>query len=195
MRYSIIPKGLSQAQIETEAKRAGARNITKTKLLGQVFCDLSTEQAKALSAVPGLLVKPVKVYTTDQVMTALPPVETFSDVFYLLRSYFTPPLTGTGLTVAVLEAGHAFPLVGLRYIRICAPFHNPLDIPQQGLHQGPQGKASAGTGEDAATAAVDPDIELRGSRRTLAAAACRSKIPHFLPFEGRVLPLYLEFYI
>ena len=32
-------------------------------------------------------------------------VETLSDVFYLLRSYFNPPLTGSGLTVAVLDSG------------------------------------------------------------------------------------------
>jgi len=32
-------------------------------------------------------------------------VETLSDVFYLLRSNFTPPITGTGLTVAVLDSG------------------------------------------------------------------------------------------
>ena len=105
MRYSIVSKGLSLAQIEAEAKRVGAGNMVKTKLLGQVFCDLNAEQVKALSAVPGLLVKSLKEYKTDQVATALPPMETFSDVFYLLRSYFAPPLTGTGLTVAVLDSG------------------------------------------------------------------------------------------
>ncbi len=105
MRYSIISKGLSPAQIEAEAKRVGATNIAKTKLLGQIFCELNGEQAKALSTVPGLQVKPIKEYKTDQVETVLPPVETFSDVFYLLRSYFTLPLTGTGLTVAILDSG------------------------------------------------------------------------------------------
>ena len=104
MRYSIISKGLSPAQVEVEAKRVGAKNIARTKLLGQIFCELDEQQAKALSTVPGLLVKPIKEYKTDQVATALP-VETFSDVFYLLRSYFMPPLTGTGLTVAVLDSG------------------------------------------------------------------------------------------
>jgi len=105
MRYSITSKGLSPAQVEGELKRIGATNVAKTKLLGHVFCDLNTEQAKALSLVSGLLVKPIKEYKTDQVETALPPVETFSDVFYLLRSYFMPPLTGTGVTVAVLDSG------------------------------------------------------------------------------------------
>ncbi|MDZ4230400.1 MAG: S8 family serine peptidase [Dehalococcoidales bacterium] len=105
MRYSIVSKNLSPAQIEVEAKRVGATNVTKARLLGQIFCELNGEQAKALSLVPGLLVKPVQEYKTDQVETALPPVETFSDVFYLIRSYFAPPLTGTGLTIAVLDSG------------------------------------------------------------------------------------------
>ena len=105
MRYSITSKGLSSAQVETELKRIGATNMARTKLLGHVLCELNAEQARALSTVPGLLVKPMKEYKTDQVATEMPPVETFSDVFYLLRSYFIPPLTGTGLTVAVLDSG------------------------------------------------------------------------------------------
>ncbi len=105
MRYAIVSKGLTLDQLEAEAKKAGARNITSTKLIGQIFCDLSEGQAATLAAVPGLAVKPVREYRTDQVMTAPPTVETISDVFYLLRSYFSPPLTGTGLTVAVLDSG------------------------------------------------------------------------------------------
>ena len=105
MRYSIISKGLTPAQLETEALKVGAKDIRRTKLLGQVFCELDRSQAEQLAQVPGLVVKLVKEYKTDQVMTELPPVETFSDVFYLIRSYFTPPLTGAGLTVAVLDSG------------------------------------------------------------------------------------------
>ncbi len=105
MRYSIISKGLSIAQVKSEALKVGARDIRITELLNQVFCELDEKQAKALSGVSGLVVKPVKEFRTNQVMTELPPVETISDVFYLLRSYFAPPLTGTGLTVAVLDSG------------------------------------------------------------------------------------------
>jgi len=105
MRYSVISKGVTQDQLEAEVRKVGARNITRTKLLGHIFCELDEEQAKALSRVPGLAVKPVQEYRAHQVMTAVPPVETISDVFYLLRSYFMPPLTGTGLTVAVLDSG------------------------------------------------------------------------------------------
>ena len=105
MRYSIVSKGLSLPQLETEVKKVSARDIKKAKLLGQIFCELDEAQAEQLAHVPGLAVKPIKEYKTDQVMTELPPVETISDVFYLLRSYFSPPLTGTGLTVAVLDSG------------------------------------------------------------------------------------------
>jgi len=105
MRYAVISKGLTLEQIEAEAKKIGAIDVRKTKLISQVFCELDEAQAAKLTAVPGLAVKLIKEYKTDQVMTELPPVETISDVFYLLRSYFTPPLTGTGLTVAVLDSG------------------------------------------------------------------------------------------
>ena len=91
--------------IEVEVKKAGARDITRTKLLGHIFCELDKEQAAALSRVPGLAVKELKDFVANQVTTALSPVETVSDVFYLLRSYFNPPLTGVGLTVAVLDSG------------------------------------------------------------------------------------------
>jgi len=105
MRYSVISKGITVSQLEVELGKAGARNIRKTRLLGQFFCELGEAQAEQLSRVSGLKIKPVKEYRTDQVMTEAPPVETISDVFHLLRSYFSPPLTGTGLTVAVLDTG------------------------------------------------------------------------------------------
>jgi serine protease AprX len=96
---------MTAERLAAEAEKAGALNITRTKLLGGVFCDLDEAQAGKLARLPGLKVKPLKEFKTDQVMTELPPVETISDVFYLLRSYFSPPLTGTGLTVAVLDSG------------------------------------------------------------------------------------------
>jgi len=105
MRYAVISKGLSLSQVETEALRVGAKGIKTTRLLNQVFCELDGSQAEKLARVPGLKVKPLKEYKTDQVVTEPPPVETLSDVFYLLRSSFTPPLTGAGLTVAVLDSG------------------------------------------------------------------------------------------
>ena len=108
MRYAIVSKGLSVDQLEAEALKAGARDITRTKCLTEVFCELNEGQARRLSQVPGLKVKAVQEFRTDQVAmqtVALPSAEAPSDVFYLLRSYFTPPLSGAGLTVAVLDTG------------------------------------------------------------------------------------------
>jgi len=105
MRYAVIAKGLRPDQVEAELKKVGARDIARAKLIGQVFCELDEQQFKTLAAVAGLLVKPVKEYRSDQVMAATDPVETISDVLYLLRSYFNPPLSGAGLTVAVLDSG------------------------------------------------------------------------------------------
>ena len=74
MRYAVISKGLALQQLEAEAKKAGAVNLRKTKLLGQLYCELDEEQAQKLSQVPGLKVKPVKEYHTDQVITETPVV-------------------------------------------------------------------------------------------------------------------------
>lgn len=105
MRYALVSKGLSIDQIEAEARKAGAGNIKKAGLIGQVFCELDQTQAERLAAVSGITLKPLKQYGTGQVLAQAPSVESISDVFYLLRSYFNPPLTGTGLTVAVLDSG------------------------------------------------------------------------------------------
>jgi serine protease AprX len=108
MRYAIVSKGLSVDQLEAEALKIGAKDVNRTCCLTQVFCELDEGQAKRLSQVPGLRVKPVQEFRTEQMLmqtTALPSAETPSDVFYLLRSYFSPPLSGAGLTVAVLDTG------------------------------------------------------------------------------------------
>ena len=91
-------------QVEARIKAVGGKNVSGARLVGQIFCELNDDQVSALSKVPGLIVKGIKTFNAQQVAT-LPSVDTVSDVFYLLRSYFSPPLTGTGLTVAVLDSG------------------------------------------------------------------------------------------
>ncbi len=105
MRYALVSKGLTIGQLEAEAKKAGAGNIRKAGVIGQVFCELDQAQADKLAAIPGMVLKPLREYGTSQVTAQAPVVESISDVFYLLRSYFGPPITGTGLTVAVLDSG------------------------------------------------------------------------------------------
>ncbi len=105
MRYALISKDSSIDRLEAEARKIGARNIRKASLIGQVFCELDQAQADRLSAIPGIALKALRQYSTSQVVAQTPVVESISDVFYLLRSYFNPPIMGTGLTVAVLDSG------------------------------------------------------------------------------------------
>ncbi len=46
MRYSIVAKGMSPDRVIAEAEKTGARNITRTKLLNGVFCELDEKQAR-----------------------------------------------------------------------------------------------------------------------------------------------------
>ena len=114
MRYAVISKGLSLEQIEIELIRAGARDIKKARLLGQLFCELDEGQAARLSQIPGLKVKPVKEVGSTRIMTPeptteeqiiLPQSQGVWELFTEFRSMFFPPLSGTGLTVAVLDSG------------------------------------------------------------------------------------------
>lgn len=106
MRYSVSSRIMTTAELEARIKSVGGKDVSGARLVGQIFCELDEEQATALSRVPGIVVKQLKDFKAlQQAAATLPPVETVSDVFYLLRSYFSPPLTGTGLTVAVLDSG------------------------------------------------------------------------------------------
>ena len=107
MRYAVISKGLTIEELDVQVTNANGRNVVKDKYVGEIFCDLDQEQVKALALVPGLVVKPVQVYQADQVLLQEAParVESVSNMFYQIRSYFVPPITGVGLTVAVLDTG------------------------------------------------------------------------------------------
>jgi serine protease AprX len=104
MRYTLSSRTMSLDEIEAEAKKLGGKDIRRAPLTGFVFSELDPEQAAKLS-LRGIELKPVKEYRTSQVMAAGPAAETLHEVFYQVRSYFHPPLSGTGLTVAVLDSG------------------------------------------------------------------------------------------
>lgn len=136
MRYSVISKGLSSSQIESELLKVGATGIRKTKLLNQLFCDLDERQAEKLLRIPRLKIRAVReVRATEGAVIEVEPqpypgapmpsvfggqqaviaaeATTVWDIFAELRSLFSPPLSGAGLTVAVLDSGireshHAF---------------------------------------------------------------------------------------
>jgi len=106
MRYIAKSDVWSLDMLEAELRRVGARNVKEARLLKQVFCDLDEAQAKALVQV-GVELCPVDQCHTHTSSTVVVPgaVTTLPDVWYLLRSYLSPPLTGAGLTVAVLDSG------------------------------------------------------------------------------------------
>lgn len=113
MRYAIISKGLMVEELKTEANKVGVKVIKEARLLSQIFCELSEDQVGALSRVSGLVVKPLKLLKPDIVMVpgiaekVIPQLANndVSGVFSGIRSLFTPPITGEGLTVAVLDTG------------------------------------------------------------------------------------------
>lgn len=111
MRYSVISKGLTITQIEVECRKVGARNIKSLPTVKQVFCELDPQQAEKLSRVGGLKVKQVSRVVTDRIVTAplLTPTNVGSlnlyETFNELRQAYSPPLVGTGLTVAVVDSG------------------------------------------------------------------------------------------
>jgi len=114
MRYAVIPKGLSLEQVEIELTKVGAREIKKTRLLGQLFCELDVGQLVKLSQIPGLKVKPVREIGSTRMMapgptneqrTILPQSQVIWQLFAEFRSMFFPPLSGNGFTVAVLDSG------------------------------------------------------------------------------------------
>jgi serine protease AprX len=108
VRFAITSNVLPLTQLEAEALKVGAKDIRVASRLNQLFCELDEKQAEKLSEKSGVVVKPIKEYRSNQVITAATTAETIEtlwDVFYLLRSYFAPALTGAGLTVAVLDSG------------------------------------------------------------------------------------------
>lgn len=107
MRYSVSSPNLTPQQIEVECKKAGATNIVLKPLVRQVLCNLTEEQVKKLSILRVKELKDVRAAVisaptlSDEAVAAL----AISDTFAPLRDYYSPPLTGTGLTVAVLDSG------------------------------------------------------------------------------------------
>jgi serine protease AprX len=116
MRYAIIPKELALDQAERECRGVGAKNIKPLPAAKQLFCDLDEEQAKKLSSVAGLKLKPVQRVATERLAPAPNPALPLQlddivsslnlyDTFNELRQAYSPPLIGTGLTVAVCDSG------------------------------------------------------------------------------------------
>ena len=110
MRYSVFSEQVDVSQVEAKCLEVGATDVKSASRIRQVFCELSAEQVAKLQGC-GFKVKEIKSIKTIEVVTpevGYGVVEAglnITDVFGAFRSSFTPPLTGTGLTVAVLDSG------------------------------------------------------------------------------------------
>ena len=113
MRYAISSETLTLEQLESEVRKAGGREIRRAPLVGQLFSELTSEQKDTLSHIPGIRVRGLKSFQVEQItvpqVTTQAPLAPLAfdlpDVFYQLRNYLMPPLTGAGLTVALLDTG------------------------------------------------------------------------------------------
>jgi len=117
MRYAVIPRGISVRDVEAGILKVGGTNITVKPIVRQIYCDMDSGQARALALDPNITVKAVTNVSTDQ--TASPPgIEllnlepTFAEetlqlnlIYESVLAAYLPKLTGSGLTVAVLDSG------------------------------------------------------------------------------------------
>lgn len=120
----MVSKGISLSELQSTVQRYGGRNIRVAVQSMQIFCDLDEAGLARLKATPGLVVKDMKgvkaaskfrpqVYTPyapSQAVKAQQPIYAMSQVqissmFYQLRELTSPPTTGEGLTIAVLDSG------------------------------------------------------------------------------------------
>lgn len=116
MRYIIIPKGLTLTQVEEEVKRYGGKDIKVANRSLMVFAELDNAGLNRLKGIPGLAVKDIRKTKSNQVTLPPAPVIT-SEAMYAtglaiewskwreFREFFDPPLTGKGLTCAILGSG------------------------------------------------------------------------------------------
>lgn len=114
MRYCIVDKGIGLARIESEARKLGARNIKKAPLAGQLFCDLEPAAADKLGTLPNIVIRSVKTIKADQFQVYSALQASAASRFWEFRNMFEPPITGSGLTVALLDSGIRKTHIGLR---------------------------------------------------------------------------------
>lgn len=115
MRYCVIPKGLSLAQVEAEVKKSGGTEIKIAPWSEMLFAELDNDALTKLQAVSGLAVKNIGKTHAD-VMPPPIPMRTTTSVYAgnlavaqskwaEFRELFSPPLTGKGLVCAILGSG------------------------------------------------------------------------------------------
>ena len=111
MRYAVILRGLTLDEAKRKCQTYGAREILVLQAIRQVTCELDDDAFRRMALEPGLIVKPLSNVQTANIKVPMA-VGASSESGYRVRDFFAPllqalnpPLTGQGLTVAVLDSG------------------------------------------------------------------------------------------
>jgi len=112
MRYAVISKGLTTEEMQQECLKAGARNLKIATYVKEIFCDLDQTQVQRLTQVPGLAIKSLSQVTIEQYRPWGQHYPIYSasqaslaSLIWEARNVISPPLTGEGFTIAILDTG------------------------------------------------------------------------------------------
>ncbi len=117
MRYSVISKGLTILELQTEVKRCGGRNLRVAAASKQIFCDLDDSSVTKLRAagcsvskIGGVKATIMPPIITPPIPIAAAPVYSPEELTWAigleeLRYLTEPPLYGEGVNVAVIGTG------------------------------------------------------------------------------------------
>ncbi len=105
-RYAVISTGMKVEDIADLVKGYGGSDVVVAVLMRQVFATMSAATLDRVSRHPGLAVKPVgEMKAGDAAAVYGGYVDTVAAYVWQLRNFLSPPITGKGWTVAILDSG------------------------------------------------------------------------------------------
>jgi serine protease AprX len=118
MRYAVISLGIPLSELERIVRREGGEEIRVLPHCRQLFADLPPEAVRRLSARPDLAVREAQSFSLQREQTRAAGGDAFpgqvviphqgislAPLFEAFRNALSPPLTGQGTTIAVLDSG------------------------------------------------------------------------------------------
>jgi serine protease AprX len=110
MRYAIISLGIPLSEVERIVRQEGGEEIRVLPHCQQLFADLPPEAVRRLSTRPGLAVREAQNFRLQReqpLASGTVPHQgvSLSPLFEAFRNILSPPLTGQGTTIAVLDSG------------------------------------------------------------------------------------------
>jgi serine protease AprX len=118
MRYAVISLGIPISELERIVRQEGGEEIRVLPHCRQLFADLPPEAVRRLSERPGIAVREALSFSLQQERERAAGRDAFagqvtvphqgislSPLFEAFRNVLSPPLTGQGTTIAVLDSG------------------------------------------------------------------------------------------